>query len=201
MNAYISDQEIREVYQEDTVGRKYRVPIVSKNNTLEKGDAPKEAVTLKLNQPMSYNEFKLLSDNLKIMYIKHLRQCYKATRFHVAEALGINPSTVSHRIIEGLGLKGLFTKGPQMNDEQKKAWDKFMGKREESTPTEVVEDVKPIETEAIEVNPVNPVATAEVCSFHFMQKGRLNMYEFCKRLNSMIAEGTDCVITVRVDVE
>lgn len=201
MNAYISDQEIREVYQEDTVGRKYRVPIVSKNKDVGTVESKQEPITLKLNQPMSYDEFKLLSDDLKIMYVKHLRQCYKATRFHVAEALGINPSTVSHRIIEGLGLKGLFCKGPQMNAEQKKAWDKFMGKREESTPTEAVEDVKPVETETIEVHPVNPVDTAEVCSFHFMQKGRLNMYEFCKRLNSMISEGTDCVITVRVDVE
>ena len=48
-----------------------------------------------LNKPMSWEEFKALPDDLKITYIKKLRERFDVTNIAIAEMLGVSTSTIN----------------------------------------------------------------------------------------------------------
>ncbi len=49
-----------------------------------------EVKTYRLNDPMTYDEFKKLPDDIKIAYIKNLREKYAVPNKDLAEAMGVN---------------------------------------------------------------------------------------------------------------
>lgn len=57
-----------------------------------------ECKSYRLNDPMAWQEFKSMPDDLKITYIKLLRKKFNAPGKHIAEMLGIHHVTFSHEI-------------------------------------------------------------------------------------------------------
>lgn len=130
----ITDNEIREVYKEDTIGRKYHTPITTKKSTKTVDENPSEEVTIKLDEPMNYQEFKGLDDVVKKLYLKHLVEKYNVTASMVAEMFGIANNTFSTNVSSRLKVNDLF-KHPRPNTEQIKAWDKFLNHGRENRCT------------------------------------------------------------------
>lgn len=64
-----------------------------------------EIRSYKMNEPMSWNEFKLLPDDLKIEYIKMLRSKFNVPDIEIAKFMGVSNSAFSKKArILGLGL-------------------------------------------------------------------------------------------------
>lgn len=57
-----------------------------------------EVKSYRLNEPMAWAEFKAMPDDIKVSYIKLLRQKYNVPGKYIAEMLGINPVSYSHEI-------------------------------------------------------------------------------------------------------
>lgn len=181
----ISDYEIKECYKEDTIGRKYHTPITTKNNTtICKGESS-EPMTLKLDEPMDWSEFKELSDSLQTMYITHLREKYNVSQGKLATMFGIVQSTIYNCCVK-LGIADLFNKS-QMDKEQKAAWKEFLSKR-------TVEEPKVVET--IEPNIENTLA---IGYFEIGFSGKFNADNIANTLSKLIADGTDCKIHITVE--
>ena len=58
----------------------------------------------RINDPMSWNEFKKLPDDLKILYIKFIREKFKAPDAAIAKAMGVSKGYFSERS-KSLGLR------------------------------------------------------------------------------------------------
>lgn len=64
-----------------------------------------EVKTYHLNDPITWNEFKKLPDDIKIAYIKLLREKYAVPNKDLAEAMGINSGSFGKKMRDlGLGL-------------------------------------------------------------------------------------------------
>ena len=90
----------------------------------EKRKMNDEVKTYKMNQPISWNEFKTYPDDIKITYIKTLR-----TRFHVpdkliAEMMGV-PNSTFGLWIQNLGIAVGKGYKPNFTDEMRIAWDNW----------------------------------------------------------------------------
>lgn len=178
--------DIQEVYMEDTVGRKYRAPIVSKRAGESKGENG-EMTTLNLNEPISKSEFRKLSDALKVMYIQNLHKTYGVTMKQIAEMLGYNVSHFSSSVISRLNLKGQF-KGRRPTQKQLALWKKFLKSAEPVHETQTKQELKR-----------NSIPPAMVCNCSFTLKGELKVQDIAERIHAMVADGTPCSISVAID--
>ena len=98
-----------------------------------------ECKSYKLNDPMGWKEFKSMPDDLKITYIKLLRQKFNAPGRYIAAMLGINQCTFSGEvnrlgISEGKNCRGRCTK---WDKEGLYAW----GHGVDAIPTPAVEEI------------------------------------------------------------
>lgn len=178
--------EVKQVYQEDTVGRKYHTPIISKKQTKDKGDNG-ELMTLNVNKPMSKEEFRQLSDSLKVMYIQHLRKTYGVTMTQIADMLGYNVSHFSSKIISRLNLRGQF-RGRRPTKKQLALWKKFLKSGETESEPPKKQELKRTDT---------PLAM--FCNCSFTLKGELKVQDIAERIHAMVADGTLCSISVAID--
>jgi hypothetical protein len=95
-------------------GGKVRLP----SDNLTKKELQKmngEVKSYRLNDPMKWDEFKSMPDDLKITYIKLLRQKFNAPGNHIAKMMGINTCSYSQEISrlgisEGKNCRGKCTK-------------------------------------------------------------------------------------------
>ncbi len=70
-----------------------------------------ECKSYRLNDPMAWKEFKSMPDDLKITYIKLLRQKFNVPGNHIAKMMGINTCSYSQEI-NRLGIsEGLHSRG------------------------------------------------------------------------------------------
>jgi hypothetical protein len=77
-----------------------------------------ECKSYRLNEPMSWKEFKAMPDDVKVTYIKLLRQKFNVPFNHIGKAMGCCQKTISGEIVR-LGLsEGKAPKG------RSKKWDK-----------------------------------------------------------------------------
>ena len=197
----MSEYEIREVYEEDTIGRKYHPPIVSKKwTTPVKEEEHGEVFTLRFDRPMSDEEFQELNNELKSLYLKHLKNRYNVSMGQIADMLGIHYSTLKRRI-ENVELCGVFPKGNNnQTKEQEKEWEKFL-----NVETEDVSDSEP-EKEASEqqqytstlVPNYTQIIPMRVSEVTFKATGILNVSDISKKISSMIDDGTVCEISVSI---
>lgn len=199
MNTYINDPEIRDCYNEDTVGRKYHASITTKKGIGNLKGESSEPITMNLNKPMKWKEFKQLTDSMKVMYLKHLVTTYGVNGVEVRNMLGVSNSYFYANVITKMSLTGLFGSGRAgKTAEQEKAWCKFLGEAEEPVVESLPEPIEePIEEPITEA----PTPTATVCSFKFTQSGCLNIDELVKRITAMVSEGTPCTLKVSLSVE
>ena len=81
-----------------------------------------EAKIYKLNEPMSWKEFKQMPDDIKVMYVKLLREKYSVSDTKIAKMLGVSQVTASREFLRlGVTLgKGNHLKG--FNSEGWTAW-------------------------------------------------------------------------------
>ncbi len=191
MNNFNEKQEIREVYNEDTRGRKYHTPIVTKKDPRFKAESG-PVTSIDLNAPMTWTEFKALPDTLKIKYLEHLRDYYRANMSTIARMFGITQPTLQP-IVNKLGLKGTFSRAPRvLRDNDLAKWNTFLNSGKDDSEANVVDDFKeeqtPIETES------SGSMKFTGCTFSF--EGKFNVQDIVKKLSVCIDEGTECRIRI-----
>lgn len=185
------NQEIKEVYKEDTVGRKYHNTIVSKNKPTPKVDSS-DPISININEPITYQELKTLSDSTKKLYIKSLHDNYKITHKDLSNMLGIHPATLYRSVMIPLNLKGLFnSKGVKKTEEDRLKWEKFLNKDNDEVKTE------PVETKEERVPEVSNIT---VDNFKFELVGKLDMNDLVSKITAFVGNGTNCDIKVSVKV-
>jgi hypothetical protein len=85
-------------------GKSGRVRFPSDNLTKKELNAMNGKVeSYRLNDPMSWKEFKAMPDDIKVTYIKLLREKFNCFDSAIAEIMGVNKCTFSHEI-KRLGL-------------------------------------------------------------------------------------------------
>lgn len=190
----IKNEDIRESYKEDTIGRKHHTSIITKpKERIE--DTPEKIHTVYLNRPILWKEFKKLPNSLKKMYIEHLRDTYHASQTEIRAMLTCGAATI-HRCFTELNLIGTFPRGnAKKTKKQIKAWNAFLNNTEtteDSTPATPTEHLKGPESNT------KPNSTTIIQNFSFTQSGPFNMDEFIKKIAAFITEGEECTITLNM---
>jgi hypothetical protein len=133
--------ELREAYTEDTVGRKYHVPIVSKREAKPANADAGPLRTLNLNKPMNKEQFAALPANLKRDYIVHLITEHGARRADIANMLGYSTSAFSYTCTN-LGIPRPTHKPKQASEE----WKAFISGYASAEAAPVEEEIKDSKT-------------------------------------------------------
>jgi hypothetical protein len=189
----VENNEIKEIYSEDTQGRRYHPSIITKQKE-RTTDEPSECTTLKLNEPMLWKDFKTLTTDLKIMYIEHLLTTYSPTQKDVYLMLDCSPAHF-HRTLAKLGLIGIFPgPGNKQTKAQKRAWNAFIRNRPNPDVTpKLIPNTTPTPTPSTKL-----IKHAEIKEFSFIQTGPFNMAELTKRLSAFINDGDNYTVTIYV---
>lgn len=197
------DQEIREAYKEDTIGRRYYPSIVSKHTDRIKEEGG-EVITMNLNKPMKVKEFKKLSDESKIKYITHLKKTYNVNIHAIYEMLGCSRSWFHQFVTKPLGLSKMFMVGKQMTFEENLKWNEFLKDTDniENTYENLSENsVKNTENQNIVDNFKAPEPLKmEVLNANFTVSGVFDAQRFSDILKNYINEGCQCEISVSIDM-
>ena len=192
------DKEIKDVYTEDTRGRKYHTNIVTKQKERTKEEAG-ECTTLNLNEPMVWEEFKKLTNDLKKMYITHLVKTYSITQKDMYTMLGCSLSHF-HRTLTALGLIGVFPgRQAKQTKAQKRAWITFLSKKPNPDVTPKAK-IEPTPETEIKLEPTTePEQHTTIKNFSFTQSGPFNTEEFIKRITAFIKDGDRCTISIAAE--
>jgi hypothetical protein len=108
-----------------------------------------ECKTYRMNAPMKWWEFKNMPDELKIDYIKAIREKYGVTDSAIAEMFAVNKTTVSHEL-NRLGIAGA-KKGRNMKYDKEGflAWANGVpAKKEEPEVVEAPQEVPEVQQDA-----------------------------------------------------
>jgi hypothetical protein len=108
-----------------------------------------EVKSYRLNEPMTWKEFKGLPDDIKVTYIKLLREKWGVPDSHIAEMMGIGRCSISQEMTR-LNLNGGWKqRGYKWDAEGFKAWahgvpvvedEPVQDTKEEAIPEEVIEE-------------------------------------------------------------
>lgn len=115
--------------------------------------------TVKMNEPMSWGEFKELSKDLQSEYLAKLIRRYNVTAKVIATEMFNIHSQYFCTYVRKQELDVKFQKGVIMSDLERDAWDKFLNPEPVEYAAPVEESVTPVE------EPVVESATEEVCAF------------------------------------
>lgn len=199
------ETEIRDVYNEDTIGRRYHIPIVTKKNNSNRHQVSEPPVTVNVKAPMCKKEFKQLPPSLQAEYIKGLRQNYDATATQIGEMLGYTQGYI-YKVIKKLGLSSMFPAGGRTSREQKKNWKLFLSQL--SDASDIDEQTKTqgrkIYTEPAPLTFPKPLnrcdlqadTTFKQCSF--VLTGALDVGDVCRKISAMVPNGTPCEVSIRI---
>lgn len=138
-------------YKRTHNGKSGRVRFPSDNMTKkELNKMNGEVKSYRLNEPMSWKEFKGMPDDIKVSYIKLIREKYNAFDCHIAEMMGIGKCTFSHEMTRlGLSVGKTRGKDTKWDSEGFYAWlggvpavkaQELPAVNEEQEQTEAVED-------------------------------------------------------------
>lgn len=187
----IDEREIKEVYTEDTIGRKYHKPILTaKNGFINYKEAQKqhgEVQSFNLNKLLTKKEFLKLTDDLKKMYITNLKEKYNATYTEIAFSMGWDNSSLG-KLLKNIGMPRGYNTGKK-NAEQTIGWQEFLKQKEENTPK--IETIK----EATEKKEF----VSSVCNLHFEQVGEMNAELIAKRISALIPDGIKCKVAITIE--
>lgn len=99
-----------------------------------------EVTTVKMNQPMTYEEFKSIPEDLQERYLACLVDGYRVTSKHLAEMLGTDHRTLRSYIRNHGFDKIHFRKGAvHLTEEEQADWDEFLSRRDISKEESIVE--------------------------------------------------------------
>lgn len=98
-----------------------------------------EVMSYNLSSPMSWDEFKMMPQDLRAAYITRLKEKYSVTATDLARFFGCVPSTITKYCKSELGIT--FNPGKRMTKEQKVAFREFTGEVEtEEVPQDTEEE-------------------------------------------------------------
>lgn len=113
-----------------------------------------EVKTLRMNDPMSWEDFKALPEDFMTIYIKHIREKWGAPDKYIADAFGVDRNTFG-RYMKTLGL----SKGDSGHGDGAKTWNKdgFLAWWHGADPDAVKATETPIEEKSteFEIVPMN----------------------------------------------
>ena len=120
----------------------------------------------RLNDPMSWKEFKKMPDDLKVTYIKLLREKYNPFDSAIADVIGINKVTFSQEIKRlGLG-HGKKHGGRRAWPEREAFYAWAAGVPANVTPEEVEEQVtKPLEQSMATLNNIKTLQSSSSANY------------------------------------
>ena len=103
----------------------------------------------KMNEPITWKEFKKYPKDLKEQYVNGLKDTYGVTSAMICDMMGVIPGTMSRLIArEDLDIS---TSHKKQTDDQKKMWELFLGGVPADIPPFPVEIDDTVRQEAIEV--------------------------------------------------
>lgn len=151
-------QIARSAFAKNTHGGRVRLP--SDNMTRkELREMNGEVKAYRMNEPMKWQEFKALPDDLKIAYIKTLREKWDVPDTYIAKMLGIGRPYFAGEIGR-LGLsRGKIYKRTKYDREGFCEW-AGIGEQQE-TPQEVAEPTEPEPTQEVDDNNAPWIETEE----------------------------------------
>lgn len=166
-------------------GKRGRVKLPSDYMTKKELNAMNgEVKSYRLNEPMSWKEFKAMPDDIKVTYVKLLREKFHCFDSAIAEMMGINKVTFSQEI-KRLGL-GYGTKhGGNRKWEDKDAFYAWVSgaripveEAKEETPAEeevtvAEEETAPVEVNEPEAEPVRELKKAIPCTGNMVYEGKV----------------------------
>lgn len=180
-------------------GKGGRVRFPSDNLTRKEIEAMNgEAKSYRLNEPMSWQEFKAMPDDIKVIYVKALRKKYEVPDSKMAEMFGTTKDGIS-LMFKKLGLNNGKTRKRKNWDRE--GWLAFVNGVPGSA-TEYEEEVKP---EQIPVLPATPKTNQEDVELSFEEADDpVDSPELCKldyeaefhkmcELNEVLTCKLDCI--------
>lgn len=120
-----------------------------------------KVVSIKLNEPMSWNDFRHLSHDLQLEYIRNLKSKYEARNCDIANMFGIDPKCFSAHIAAHLPeIKQNHRGGGTrvMSDK----WAAFMNAPSEEPIADFVDDIFPEDSLPSEAENEAPAETSSV---------------------------------------
>lgn len=114
--------------------------------------------SVKLNQPITYEDLKQLNPSLQHLYLDHLIRDYKARRKDLLEMLGITAPTW-HRLVKGLPNPLTFNGKPEHPSEE---WLRFInGEAEAVTPDAPPTPTQTDDEPEVEIRPISTTIIAK----------------------------------------
>lgn len=154
-----------------------------------------------LNRPVSWSDFKLLSRDLQEEYIRGLLDTYHINTTSLAEMFGLNVSTIRRYFAErNLNIK--FRVGNSMNAEQRAQWENFLScgaaEQSEAAPeTPVMEGPEPQEEREEQTEADSDAETpSKMTEFSMTFSGKIDPLMIANSLLGII--GMDAVGEIRV---
>ncbi len=182
MSNKINDLDLMEVYRGDTIGRKYKKPIITKDTRIRTEPA-RELRTIDLNCRMDKTEFRRLDKDTQREYIFYLHKTYGATLIEIGEMLGYSNNSI-FGVTKRLKIVGKFGNGNKKKTEaQKTAWKKFLNSGEKT----------------IEIPPHASVPEFTVNNLSFGYTGIFCASELAETISKIIKDGMLC--KVRIEIE
>ncbi len=118
--------------------------------TKERNAMNGEVKAYRLNEPMTWKEFKSMPDDLQVVYMTAMQERYDPSTYTLSQMFGIHHTRVSawqrdHGKGKGKGAKCHF---------QKEAWEKWLaGGKEQTEPVEVITETAQNDTETEKTSP------------------------------------------------
>ena len=174
-------------------------------------------MSVNMNAPMNWSEFKNLSREMQNQYIKMLVSKFNATKVVIAEAFGTSFTTLTKGIID-CGASDLFRPGKKMKQAERDALLSFFGMQKESAETEVaVCETDETENTAIEVTVsetacenaetvtgevVQPVAASKFAmrDFEVTFEGAFDADHVANSLRYMVPAGTSVRLKISCEI-
>lgn len=155
-----------------------------------------KAVTVNLDKPTTWGNFKALSKNVQEEYLQHLAEAYNANAVSLAEMFGMSVATI-RRHIQSAGLDVKFHVGCSMNAEQRDAWERFLHSAENCTTAGAEDENKTVAGGALDERPVRQApAPMRMSEFSLCFTGPINVEMVANSLRHIL--GDDANGEVRV---
>lgn len=160
-----------------------------------------ECKSYKLNKPMNWREFKGMPDDIKISYIKLIREKFGATDSAIAKMMMTNPCSFSQEI-NRLGISnGKHTGGAGKWDKDGfLAWANLATPKPAEEATETVEEAAEEVAEVVAEVPVTPVEEGKHCIPTVGDMVFEGHIEDILKTVGMLLKGADVHLNIKWDV-
>lgn len=157
-----------------------------------------EVITMNLNQPMQWKEFKGLTASLQEEYLKHLISRFDVNAASLGKMFNVHTVTVRNYIRDH-NLNVRFAVGHSMDRDHKSAWEVFLGNCDE--PAESTDENENAVTAAANCSSEIRSKTAEddimtMNQFSMRFSGKFNADMIANTLRYMVSDGTIVDITI-----